>query len=230
MNINRFNNYVDYNNINTKSYSERKDVSNREKAIVLSTTALGIGVAISLLAKRAGYSLKPQKMFKNIKNSYLAKVEYHAKEVISVGAGSVLGGLAGGLMISDNKHDKKAKMREALLQMGNIAIPIKIVDFVSERCGKYGKTVQATASIAALLVGVMFANVVMNKVNDLIFKNKEGRGVKLTDFSAHLDDTIVAASYISKADFVKAIARVIPVALGCAGYEVGIKNVKKKEV
>ena len=228
MNINRFNNPIDY-RINCKSHSDYAKISNKDKAVILSTTALGIGVAASILAKRAGYSLNPNKMFKNIKNSYLANVEYHAKEVISVGAGSVLGGLAGGLMISDNKHDKKAKMREALLQMGNIAIPIKIVDFVSEKCVKFGKTAQALGSIAALLVGVMFANIVMNKVNDLIFKNKEGRGVKLTDFSAHLDDTIVAASYISKADFVKAVARIIPVALGCAGYEVGIKTANKKE-
>ena len=63
-------------------------------------------------------------MFKNIKNSYLAKVFYEWPEVTAIGAGSCLGGLAGGYLIDKNKENRKAKQREAIMHFGNIAIPI----------------------------------------------------------------------------------------------------------
>ena len=48
-------------------------------------------------------------MFKNIKKSYLGTVKYEIKEVIGIGAGSCLGGLAGGYLIDKNKENRKGK-------------------------------------------------------------------------------------------------------------------------
>ena len=69
--------------------------SMKERAVVAGTTALGVAGGVALLAKCAKYSLNPKKMFKNFKSSYIYKAPYDEKEIITIGAGSCLGGLAG---------------------------------------------------------------------------------------------------------------------------------------
>ena len=205
--------------------SEKKSpYSKKDRLIIAGMTTLGTAASCAILAKKAGYSLNPSKMFKNIKNSYLAKVVYHDEEVIPIGIGSALGGLAGGYMVDKNPENRRAKRRETLMQIGNVSIPILTVKFLSKKCKKYGKVAQACGAIGGIIGGVYLANFAMNKLNDLLFRSKTDRGIKATDFSAHLDDTVVAASYISSSPIVHCIARTIPIALMCAGNEVGNKT------
>ena len=218
---------VNYNTQSFKHFGEteqKNPYSKKQRAVVAGMSALGTAVSCAILAKKAGYSLKPSKMFKNIKNSYLAKIHYHDEQVIPIGVGSVLGGLVGGYMIDKDKHARKEKRREALMQIGNISIPILTVDFLSGKLKKYGKVAQSTGAVAGIFAGVYLANIVMNRVNNFIFRQKEGRDMKITDFSAHLDDAVVAASYVSQHPIVHAISRVIPIALMIPGNEVGNKK------
>lgn len=232
MNINPINN-TKYNN----SFGHFEDnsvnpYSKKQKAVIATTTALGVGVASAILAKKAGYSLAPKKMFSNIKNSYLAKVKYEAKEVISIGVGSCLGGLAGGLMVDKDKNNRKAKFRESIMQIGNISIPIMTVSAFAEYgervCSKLGNKKAALGKagfgVLGIYAGVILANNLMNKLGDVMFKNQRGRGVKATDYSAHLDDMVVAANCVSKHPIIHAIGRIIPIALMFAGNEVGNKK------
>ena len=76
---------------------------NRKKYIVAGTTALGALTGMACHAKYKGYSLNPKKMFKNIKNSYWNKIDFDDGPVITIGAGSCLGGLIGGYIIDKNK-------------------------------------------------------------------------------------------------------------------------------
>lgn len=196
-----------------------------QKALVACTTALGVAGSLAILSKRAGNSIKPNKIFKNIKNSYLAKVQYHDKEVITIGAGSCLGGLVGGYMIDKNPENRKAKRREAVMQLGNVSIPILTVEGFANIAKKWNKTARSLFAVAGIFAGVYLANVLMNTFSNVLFKSKSGeRGVKVTDFSAHLDDAVVAASYISDAKIVQYISRIIPFALMLAGNEVGCKE------
>ena len=203
-----------------------KSTSPQEKMIVAGATLAGTAISAALLAKHAGYSLKPSKMFKNIKqNSYLSKVEYKAGPVIGIGAGSCLGGLAGGYLIDNNSQNRKAKRREAVMQFGNISIPILTVKFAHELTEKYGKVASSVAAVGGVFVGVFIANFLMNKLGNALFhNNNEARKVKATDFSAHLDDFVLAASYISKASLVHNIARLVPIALMVPGNEIGNKT------
>lgn len=215
---------------NTQSFKHLGDTeqknpySKKQRAVVAGMSALGTAVSCAILAKKAGYSLNPSKMFKNIKNSYLAKVHYHDEQVIPIGVGSVLGGLAGGYMIDKDPKARKEKRREALMQVGNISIPILTVDFLSGKLKKYGKIAQSVGAVAGIFAGVYLANIVMNRVNNFIFRQKEGRDMKITDFSAHLDDAVVAANYVSTHPIVHNIGRIIPVALMIPGNEVGNKK------
>ena len=209
---------VNYTSPEFKHFGEqdsKNPYSKGQRAVVAGMAALGTAASCAILAKRAGYSLKPSKMFnlKNIKNSFLAKVKYHDDKVIPIGIGSILGGLAGGYMIDKDPKARKEKRREALMQVGNVSIPILTVDFLSEKLGKYGKVAKTCG-----------ANVIMNRVNNFLFRHKENRDMKLTDFSAHVDDALVAASYVSTSAIVDDIARIIPLALMIPGNEVGNKK------
>lgn len=220
------NSKISYNEVGFgHGHSESSSYNKKQKAIVSTTTALGVIGALAILAKRANYSLAPKKMFSNIKKSYLAKVDYHDKEVITIGAGSCLGGLAGGYLIDKNPYNRKAKRREALMQIGNISIPILTVEGFAKIGEKHGKVAKAFAATTGIFVGIYLANFLMNVLSNAVFQDKSGeRGVKATDFSAHLDDAVVAASYISDSKIVKGIARFVPAALLFAGNEVGNKE------
>lgn len=226
---------IKYNDINKQADSSKETAfghgnnfwsdkySKKKRAVVATTTVLGVCASLALLAKSGGYSLNPSKMFKNIKNSYIANAKYEMKEVITIGAGSCLGGLAGGYLIDKDKQNRKAKNREALMHFGNIAIPIITVDMLVDKVFEKAKPAQkALAGLLGVTAGIFLANIIMNKLCNLIFKDKSNeRGVQLTDLPAHLDDVAVAANYISDAKPVKLLGRIIPVALMVAGTEVG---------
>jgi len=201
----------------------------KEKAVIAGTSILGVLGALAVLAKGAKYSLNPAKMFKNIKNSYVFKADYEKKEIITLGAGSCLGGLAGGFIVDKNKQNRKAKVRESLMQIGNVSIPILTVDLMVNKIFKNkSEGMKALAGLGGVGIGVFLANIIMNGLNRIIFKekdNKSSRGIQLTDFSAHLDDVVAAAHYIApKSKFVHAIGRIIPAVLVIPGLEVGNKT------
>ena len=66
----------------------------------------------------------------------MGKVEFDDKPVIIIGAGSCLGGLTGGYLIDKDKENRKAKIRETLLQMTNISLPI----IFTTRLAKWGQS------------------------------------------------------------------------------------------
>lgn len=205
-----------------------------EQAVVAATTALGVLGSMALLAKHDGYSLSPKKIFSNYKRSWLYKVEFDEKPVITLGAGSCLGGLVGGCMIDKDKENRKAKLREALLQIANISVPIIFVVYAAKMGKKVGQKLEkgtketfrtkipkALGGIAGLFAGVFSANIIANKINEKVFHRGKGRPVQASDFSAHLDDFCVAAQQIHDGAFVHWISRLVPAALMIAGNEVG---------
>jgi hypothetical protein len=230
----------------------------KDRLTVAGTTALGVGASLAILSKRAGHSLKPSKMFhnikeafaqkkpslafKNFKNTYIYKAPYDEKEVITIGAGSCIGGLAGGCIIDKEKENRKAKLRETLLQVTNISVPILIVGRFAAG-GKYlGKKFfeknsaketyrtlvpQALSALAGLFLGVFSGNYIGNKINEHVYHKGKGRSVQASDFSAHLDDFVLAATYVSKSDIVHALGRLVPFALMIPGYEIGTKEATK---
>lgn len=217
---------------NTFPTTEKEEYSFGKKAVVATTTALSIGTCLAIMAKKKKYSLSPTKMLKNIKNSYILKTKYKAPEIISIGASTCVGGLLGGFMIDKSRENQKAKLREALMQFGNISIPILGVDLIADNlCKKAGKFTKAATSLGGFFVGVYIANFIMNKVCNLIFNNKtNARGVKATDFTAHVDDLLAVANYVSDSNIIQKIGCIIPLALMVAGNEVGNKQAKTVDI
>lgn len=207
----------------------KSDYKTSEKLIVAGTTALGVAGSLLALSKYRGYKLNPKSFLK-----YYKTTPIECPEVLTMGVGTCLGGLAGGYIIDKNSANRKAKRREAVMQIGNISIPILTVDLtkrlmdtlkVSEKSLR-GKTVRAIASLGAILGGIYLANYTMNKVSNNIFKESSNeRGVKGTDLFPHIDDVLVSGSYIlPDSKFVHKVARIVPFALMVAGNEVGNKK------
>lgn len=216
-----------------------------QKLFVAGTTALGVAASMALLAKHKGYSLSPKKIFgnsfnpknihSNLKKTWWNKVEFDEAPVIAIGAGSCLGGLIGGCIIDKDKENRKAKLRESLLQIANISIPIVFVVYAAKLGKNIGKKYlekgaketlrtklpKAIFGIGGLFAGVFSANIVANKINEKIFHRGKGRPVQASDFSAHLDDFCVAAQQIHDGGLVHVISRLVPLALMIAGNEVG---------
>lgn len=205
------------------------DYSTKDKLTVAGTTAVGVFSSLAILAKIQGHSLKPKEFVKYLKNA-----DFLLKEIIAMGLGTCLGGLAGGYIIDKNPENRKAKRREAVMQIGNISIPIATVAATNALIDKIGiknKTAKNIASsvgsLGAILAGVYLANFVMNKVSNAIFhNNSEARSVKTSDLSPHLDDVLASAKYIApESTIVHNISRIVPFALMVAGNEIGNKKV-----
>lgn len=194
-----------------------------------------LGVAVETLLKE-----KAAKSAGKIKPLPLDKPE----DLLKLAAGSILGGLTGGLL-TDKKENAKPKVRESLQQFfGNITIPVSILALnmhlldkskfsmpLLKATRKYANKLNPVIkevprigiTIASLFGGLALGNKVMNKVNDKIFKGKENREVKPSDFSAHADDLCFASSFIFKdGSAIKGvISRILPATFLVAGYEAG---------
>lgn len=207
----------------------KSDYKTGQKLTVAGTTALGVFSSLAILAKCRGKSIKPKEFWKFLKTM---PVEF--TEVITMGIGTCLGGLLGGYLIDKNPINRKAKRREAIMQIGNISIPIGVVKLTdmalkSLKVGKKSikdKSIRATSSIAAIIAGIYLANYLMNKTSNLIFKESNNeRGVKGTDLFPHIDDVLVSAGYaFPSSTFIHSIQRIVPLALMVPGNEIGNKK------
>lgn len=163
--------------------------------------------------------------------------------------GSVGGGLAGGL-VTDKKENRKAKFREAIIQVvGNIFAPLLCVDGglrifentlekpIIKGMEALRKNQQkalscrikgapkALFSMICLVGGLILGNKVGNVINDKMFKVNDKRKIKLADLSPQIDDACVAVSIVASEGEGKlgaVVSRFIPAALMIAGYSTGV--------
>lgn len=206
---------------------------------VLLTTIGGVLTGMAIVLKKGGYTINPAKMFKGpAKNWGITKVDYKEWEVIILAASSISGGLLGGHLF-DKKDNMKAKLREAVIQMGgNILIPLgcvgggaRIYDkYYKEKVIKKFKLPKKKEGIpnmilAAVTLGlaIYLGNKTANFINEDIYKIRDDRTVKIADMSGHVDDTCMAISLADSESIIsKTISRVIPLALLVCGYSSGV--------
>jgi hypothetical protein len=113
---------------------ENGKLSKKQKAVILASSAAGVGSVMAVLAKQKGFSLNPLKIAKTpIKDWAIFKykpqnkiIEFEAPQIIAVATGSVAGGYLGGTYV--DKQNTKAKKREVLNQLlGNVLVPVGCV-------------------------------------------------------------------------------------------------------
>ncbi len=238
----------------THTYIEHDNLPLKKKAVVVATSAAGMALPLAFWSKKAGFSLNPKKIFKTpIKDWALFKykpidktIKFKGPQIMTVAAGSVAGGFAGGVIV--DKENIKAKKREVLSQLlGDVIVPIacvwggaKVFNKYSDKLvsmmpkmrkdTKFAKAVNAisenipnaVATVASLAVGIISGNKVSNEINERLYHKKVERGIKATDFAPHVDDVCMALTMMNeKSTFGSKLGRIIPLALLVPGYETG---------
>lgn len=229
------------------SESENDKSATKLKSRVALCSALGVATSLAVLSKfdkHHSYTINPLKMFKgSLKDCYLMKGKYKTKEIVGMGIGSALGGYIGGSFF-DTKENSNAKLRESLVQITNVALPIAFVECLTKTGNLFSSKIMpnwvndknsfkkiisklpATAgAMVGLVGGIYTGNKISNNINEIIFNKKDIRPVKQTDFAVHIDDICVAATFVAeKNPIVNIVSRLIPAALVIPGYETGTKR------
>lgn len=226
----------------------KKELSTSKKIGIGCCSVLGVATSLALLAKfSAKKSLNPKTIIKNgWKNSYYRNAKFKSGSIITMVAGSILGGLAGGA-IFDKDEKFSSKKKEGITQFLNASVPIVFVEGMTTIANKFSQSVMpawynsknimqkavskfpaAIGALGALFVGVLCANKISGKINEKVYNEKTDRNVKLTDFMVHVDDIGVASTFVldEKNPVTKLIQKCIPVAMCIPGYEVGTAKAK----
>ena len=210
------------------TYSNNKDkttnttLSKGKRACIAASALTGVGaslVVLSQLVKGKKYSLNPKKILKtNLKDTYLFQAKFEEPEVIAMGAGSILGGLVGGVIVDERSSNTSAEIRskagEGIIQFANITVPIVFVGQGSRWGDKLEKHIEKnftakTSKIkravsklpkivcmaTGLGVGMYLGNVLANFLKEKLLDAPEDRKMKFSDLFMHWDDLCLAASF-----------------------------------
>ena len=223
----------------TRNSNTEPNKPSKKKVTAASIAGSAIGIAgavagVYAMAKKGN----PAASIKNLR--------YEEKDVLLIGAGSVLGGLAGGLAADSDKKNVKPKLREASQQFfGSMACPIgllaignKILDKTNFQLPKLKSASKAAnavngvlsvlprvaVAVGTLIGGMEIGNKVMNAVNDRVFNEKVEHHIHKEDYLVHADDLCLAANMLLKdAQSVSAVtSKVLPAAFIVAGSKTGM--------
>lgn len=229
--------------INSITSSTQPNIKKRNKRKV--TAAAIAGSAIGIAGAVAGvYSMAK----KGNPAASLSHLSYSEKDALLIGAGSVIGGLTGGMLADDNKENITPKLREASQQfvgnmvfpLGTLAIGNKLLEKTQFKLpqinssSKPAKIVNGVLSVlpkvvvtvAALMGGMEAGNKVMNKVNNKIFKEEVKHDVKAEDYLVHADDICLTANMLLKdAKAISAItSKALPLSFIVSGAKTGMQQ------
>ena len=223
---------------NTKPHAPAgmKPLSWKDKSVIAASSVAGMLPVIAFLAHRSGFSLNPARILKTpVKDwalfSYKSSkkhIKFKEPQIISIAAGSVAGGFAGGVAV-DDKSNIKAKKREVLNQLlGDVAIPIACVGLGVRIFNRFEPQIiklmpkitensrianiikpkifnnisenipSGLATIVSLGIGIIAGNRVSNEINERMYHQKVERGIRLTDFAPHFDDLCMAISMMKE--------------------------------
>lgn len=153
-------------------HGSENNLSKKQKAIILGSSAAGMAPVLAVLAHRTGFSLNPAKIIKTpLKDMAMFKyapveksIEFEAPQIISVATGSVAGGFIGGAIV--DKSNIKAKKREVLNQiLGNVMVPVCCVWLGAKGYNKFAEKIEgAMPQINKNTKAAKIFNTVMKKL------------------------------------------------------------------
>ncbi len=212
------------------------------KLAALAGSAVGALGTAYLLAK--GQTKKTGKLVDTF------SVKYNPKEILALGAASVLGGTAAGIA-ADKKEYKEAKYKEGIHQLiANVISPItsiaifdKLYSTVAPKIKipqlkpktEFNKTINTIMKAApnfavvsaGLVSGLAAGTAISNKVISKIFSKSKNndKNISLTALGYHADDIVTSASVADKTGLMqKSLGKFIPLIFTLLGYESGAKR------
>ncbi|OGH96192.1 MAG: hypothetical protein A2104_08945 [Candidatus Melainabacteria bacterium GWF2_32_7] len=230
----------------TKDAKDIVDISSTKKEIkkeklnlpVLCATTIGTLASVLFIRKYQGMSIKNDLMklsrsndiktnFKNITNFF--DINPKLKEMLILSTGSILGGLAGGIIT--DKENTKNKVKEGVYQFTNVAVPASLVtgllNLVEKSKISNPRTTQI-AKIGAVVTGIgggmAISTRLSNKINNSIVDNnaQSKRSIKLKDGIMQIDDASIALILgWPKLAAKLCVDKIVPLLFLTCGYEAG---------
>ena len=225
-----YNNYFRPGNIyGNKKQEEQTPLTQKQKRIILASSAMGVAPVLAVLAARKGFSLNPARIIKT-------PVKAKKREILNQLLGNAIIPIAcvGGGAAFYAKHQDKIEgfMPQIKNKSGNTILDKVFKNNSKQVVSVLNKILKKIPNVAGtfgfLGIGVYIGNRVSNFINNKIYHKKVDRKVKVSDFAPHVDDLCLAASMMNKEScFGSVIGRIIPLALLVPGYQTGIAREKK---
>lgn len=224
--ITRINNTSEYTTLNSfsnnktsknsyASYRYHKMRESERKESIRALTGAIIGAAIPLVT----FSKKQKKNF--------LKMEYGLKEIAGVSAGSIIGGVAGG-MINADKFDRKQKVNEGIFQFMNAVVPPAAVLALMKLSDKINPLNNAYGKIGIVVTGLLGGMFGAAKLSNLICDPKDevpDRTLTMKDSIANIDDALGVLAMADIPALKKLpVAPLLPPIYILCGYRAGESN------
>ncbi len=166
-------------------------------------------------------TLIPMMYFAKKQNVNPFKIKYKLKEMITVSAGSIIGGLIGGV-IADKKEYRKQKVNESVFQFLNASIP-PLLTFGLYKISK-NLTYRIAGTAIGLIGGMHIAAKLANKINDPLDKVPD-RKLNIKDSIANIDDAL-GVLVLAKVPLIEKLHldKLLPAIYSWCGYRGGISN------
>ena len=224
--------------INTNAIDKKQNRRNVKMASIAGS-AIGIAGAVAGIYTMAK---------KGNPIATLRNLAYSEKDVLLIGASSIAGGLAGGLIADKDKKNVVPKLREASQQLvGCTAIPVGLLaagnkilektNFKLPQIKSKSKAAMAingalavlpkvAVTVASLVGGMHVGNKVMNSVNNKIFKEDVKHDVKAEDFLVHADDLCLTANMVLKdiGPVAAVTSKILPATFLVSGAKTGMSE------
>lgn len=169
-------------------------------------------------------TLIPMIILGKIQKKNLFKIDYGLKEMLVVAAGSIIGGVIGG--VESDKSAKKEKINEGVFQFMNAAIPAALVEGLTKWTKNIESMQKIPTKIATTLGAVGVGMFAAAKISNLIcdpYDKVPDRKLSMKDSIANIDDAI-GAFIIAKIPHVEKLKGIIPAVYAWCGYRAGKAN------
>ncbi len=180
-----------------------------------------ISIKTKVAAGSIAGTLIPMALLAKHQKCKIFNVKYHVKEMILVATGSILGGLAAGL-IADKKDHTKQKVNESVFQFMNSSIPTLITGALFKISNNTKFRIAST--IVGLFGGMHLAAKLSNKINDPKDKVPD-RKLTFKDSIANIDDAL-GVLILAKVPIAEKlhVDKTLPAIYSWCGYRAGISN------
>ena len=180
-----------------------------------------ISIKTKVAAGSIAGTLIPMALLAKHQKCKIFNVKYHVKEMILVATGSILGGLAAGL-IADKKDHTKQKVNESVFQFMNSSIPTLITGALFKISNNTKFRIAST--IVGLFGGMHWAAKLSNKSNDPYDKVPD-RKLTFKDSIANIDDAL-GVLILAKVPIAEKlhVDKTLPAIYSWCGYRAGISN------
>lgn len=180
-----------------------------------------ISIKTKVAAGSIAGTLIPMALLAKHQKCKIFNVKYHVKEMILVATGSILGGLATGL-IADKKDHTKQKVNESVFQFMNSSIPTLITGALFKISNNTKFRIAST--IVGLFGGMHLAAKLSNKINDPKDKVPD-RKLTFKDSIANIDDAL-GVLILAKVPIAEKlhVDKTLPAIYSWCGYRAGISN------